>query len=120
MIPIMAALLAVAGNASAQPFDAPDDPAVVSWRCWYGEERGPALVCRLVRAPRVDESEASEELPPMLERIRSRPGTLRDQLVLIPLFGPPVDIARAERLARAVMCGGLTTCAVDFARGPRT
>lgn len=118
---ILAALLAIANSASAQPlFDTPDDRAEVLWRCWYGEERGPALICRLLQAPGTDEPQPFGPLPPILERIRNRPATLRDELVVIPLFGPPVEMSRAERLARAVMCGGLTTCTVDFARGPRT
>lgn len=118
MICIMAALLAFAATASARPIlDTPDDRAEVTWRCWYGEERGPALVCRLLRAPGLGEPEPFGPLPPMLQRIRNRPETLRDQLVLIPLFGPPVDMSRAERLARAVMCGSLITCSVEFVPG---
>lgn len=118
LIHVMAVMLAFAATASAQPIpDTPDDRAEVVWRCWYGEERGPALVCRLVSAPGLDEPEPSIPLPPMLQRIRNWPEMLRDQLVLIPLFGPPVDMSRAERLARAVMCGSLTTCSVDFTPG---
>lgn len=118
MIRIMAALLAFAATVSAQPIpDTPDDRAEVTWRCWYGEERGLALVCRLLRAPGLGEPEPFGPRPPMLQRIRNRPETLRDQLVLIPLFGPPVDMSRAERLARAVMCGSLVTCSIDFVPG---
>lgn len=121
MIRIMVALVTIASSVSAQPlFDTPDDRAEVSWRCWYGEERGPALLCRLLRAPGIDEPQLVGPLPPMLERIRNRPAMLRDELVVIPLFGPPIEMSRAERLARVVMCGGLATCSVDFARGPRT
>lgn len=118
MIHIMAALVAFAATASAQPIlDTPDTGAEVIWRCWYAEERGPALACLLQRAPGMGEPEPSAPLPPLLQQIRNRPEMLRDQLVLIPLFGPPVDMSQAQRLARAVMCGSLVTCSVDFTPG---
>lgn len=88
------------------------EPAAVVWSCWYAPERT-SIACRLVRAP-VVASPAPLAYATMLGRIRNQPASLEDEAVVIPLHGPPLDMARTASLARAVMCGPQPSCEVEF------
>lgn len=108
-------VLALCGAAASKAEDA------VRWRCAYDPVPGPRLACRLVRSPRADATATlpeTESRQPMLTRIRKAPETLADERIAIPLWGPPVDMRFAARLASEVMCGRRPDCAVDFSPDP--
>jgi hypothetical protein len=93
------------------------------WRCAYDAAPGPRVACRLVHWPAVDPQvyepgTVDDERTPILTRIRKAPETLADERIVIPLYGPPVDMRFVARLARAVMCGSRADCAVDFSSTP--
>ena len=94
----------------------------VRWRCAYDPVPAPRIACRLVHAPGMDAAapfpETAGPQPPMLTRIRTAPETLADERIAIPLWGPPVDMRFAARLATEVMCGKRPDCAVDFSYDP--
>lgn len=120
-ITIVLGILATPAYAQSIPEGVPDARAVV-WRCWYSEDRGPAVACRLLQAP-----EVVAQLPvvtgtsvPVFSRIRNNPRSLGDEVMLIPLHAPPLDMAFTARLARAVMCGARPSCVVDFGSEPRS
>jgi hypothetical protein len=109
--------LATAVPAGAQTGDE------LRWRCAYDAAPGPRIVCRLARWPEADAQSASfpeamDPMPPLMTRIRKAPETLADERIVIPLHAPPVDMRFVARLARAVMCGSRTDCAVDFSSEP--
>ena len=92
--------------------------AGTTWYCWY---RGDTFVhCRLRSAepskkaavPPVATSDRS--LPEIVQIIRDDPGSLKNQSVSIPLHTIPYDMDFVRQLAKSVMCGGQTACAIDF------
>lgn len=90
------------------------------WRCWYQPAlEDPVIACRLLQAgtPTGDPA-ATAGLPPFVRRIRDDPASFLDQVVVIPLRAPPIDMRLAERLASSVMCGRKLACSVDFASEP--
>jgi hypothetical protein len=112
------AAAAAAGASHAQTGDQ------LRWRCWYDAAPAPRVACRLLQWPvaqpqPVSAYDATDRLPPVVRRIRKAPETLADERLVIPLYGPPVEMRFVERLAHAVMCGGRTDCAVDFSAEPR-
>ena len=107
-------LLAAALAASASMAHAGESVPTVAWDCWYDPDRGPGLACRLAMAPDIAVgAPGSSQLPGLTPTIRSQPGTLAAEIVVIPLFGPSADLARLTRLARAVMCGRQEGCQVE-------
>lgn len=88
------------------------EPAAVAWSCWYAPERT-SIACRLLRAPGVASATPIANAT-MIGRIRNDPASLEGEALLIPLHGPPLDMARAASLSRAVMCGPLPSCEVEF------
>ncbi|HEY6863215.1 MAG TPA: hypothetical protein VI319_04890 [Burkholderiales bacterium] len=94
----------------------------VRWRCAYDPAPAPRIACRLVRAPGMDAAapfpETAGRQLPMLTRIRTVPETLVDERIVIPLWGPPVDMRFVARLATEVMCGRRPDCGVDFSSDP--
>jgi hypothetical protein len=105
------------------------------WTCWYNNDT--RILCRLLDAdapsePTQADATASSDvgplqptssqypnrgaLPPIVNAILDRPETLRERTISIPLFTSPEDMAFAEELAWAVMCGIRETCRVDFER----
>jgi hypothetical protein len=106
------------------------------WTCWYNNDT--RILCRLLDAAdtpseplRADATASSDAgplqpissqypsrgpLPPIVGAILERPETLSERTISIPLFTSPEDMAFAEELAWAVMCGIRETCRVDFER----
>jgi hypothetical protein len=89
------------------------------WNCVYAPGDGEFIACQLVSTP-VEGPLARplpagyERLPRLVRDIRDDPQSLDEKTVVIPLHGMPVDMARAGRLARAVMCGTRPDCVVAF------
>jgi hypothetical protein len=92
------------------------------WRCWYVPAvESPVIACRLLEAGvpgEVAPTAASKPLPSMVQQIRNDPQSLVDNVVVIPLHAPPIDMRLAARLAKSVMCGARASCSVDFANEP--
>lgn len=125
----MLVAVAMAGAAVAAEPEAADVPAAapkaiqpVHWRCWHSALNADAISCRVTvpDALAVAELEAPPLVthPSTLYTIRTAPELLQGELVLIPLYGPPVDWERVARLARVALCAGRTGCTVDFNRLP--
>lgn len=111
---VLASLWAVAHAADATPANE------TRWRCWYVPAvESPVIACRLLQAgSRGADPRAAAPLPPMVRRIREDPQSLLDNVVVIPLHAPPIDMRLASRLASSVMCGRTPACRVDFAAEP--
>jgi hypothetical protein len=111
--------------------------ATTTWLCWYNNDT--RILCRLLDAaadapsdplqadatpsavaaplqPTSSQYPSRGPLPPIVNAILERPETLRERTISIPLFTSPEDMAFAEELAWAVMCGIRATCRVDFER----
>ncbi len=119
---IAVAMLATFVNpslAQSAAIDSTTEAAAVAWHCWYSPERGSSVACRLVRAPQPTTEPAAGAGAALHARIRNDPASLEDEVVLIPLYGPAVDMALVARLARAVMCRKQPSCVVEFTTGPR-
>lgn len=112
-----ALLLVLAFPASASA----EDAELLLWRCWYDPER-PAVACRLDHAPEgggTAFADDPERAPAMVRMLRSDPGSLSGEQIVIPLHSPPIDMNQAARLARAVMCRGHgAACRVDWSVAP--
>lgn len=112
--------------------DVPDSPVAepsTVWSCWYNGKL--SILCRLTAAPQASAApddpaltpydganSPSIPLPPIVAQIREQPGQLRDQTITIPIYSPPIGSERVEQLADSVMCGGTTSCRVDFLHEP--
>lgn len=121
-VPMLRFAFALAALAAPPAFAATPGEAGVPtrWRCHYLGEPQPAISCSLDVAqaipvadldPALDDDASPREF---VDRIRSRPASLAGKAVRIPLWAPPIDMAFAVRLARAVMCGARAGCEVDF------
>jgi hypothetical protein len=106
--------------------DVPGVPDVVQgvhWHCWYtGQLENPGIACRLTEpeepvTPQALDS-AMLQLPQIVRRIRTDPESLRDNVVVIPLHAPPIDMRMAMRLANSVMCGRRVGCTVELSPQP--
>jgi len=89
------------------------------WTCWYNGSMG--VLCRVTDAPPAEAAVepvavAPDGLPEVARVILERPGLLRGRTVAIPLYSQPEEMANAELLADAVMCGARASCSVDFFR----
>ncbi|HET9578134.1 MAG TPA: hypothetical protein VFP44_09930 [Usitatibacter sp.] len=87
------------------------------WRCWYHQpaDEEPVIACRLLQVGTAGVDPATlAGLPPMVRRIRGDPASLLDEVVVIPLHAPPIEMRLAARLASSVMCGRTPACSVDF------
>jgi hypothetical protein len=96
-------------------------PAIETrWTCWYNGRT--SVLCRVTDAPLAQPpldpaaSPPSDGLPEVARVILERPGLLRGHTLTIPLHSPPEEMANAELLAEALMCGARTSCRVDFFR----
>lgn len=112
----VAAATAMACNAQVTE----PQPAPVAWRCWHSAEHASSISCRVVTADAVATPEQTEfpQRTSTFYAIRTAPETLEGELVLIPLYGPPVDWERVARLARVVVCGQRADCSMEFSRLP--
>jgi hypothetical protein len=118
-ITLIVALASLAASAPARAQTSDE----LRWACAYDAAPSPRIACRLLHWPAPDplaeaSPETADRLPPIMTRIRKAPETLADERIVIPLHGPPVDMRFVARLARAVMCGSRTDCAVDFSYEP--
>lgn len=111
--------LQVAEPAAYVPVVVPDNANV--WDCWYG---GNGILCRLSRkfdpgaegAVALANQKIDPRLPELVGTIRNYPELLVGEIVAIPTYGVPFDMAFAAELAQSVMCGGRLYCGVVFAR----
>jgi hypothetical protein len=55
-------------------------------------------------------------LPRIAYGILENPARFAGRTITIPLLSPPENLANAEELADAVMCGGRQACGVQFFR----
>ena len=117
MIGVLTGVSAVAHAAGAM-----DPEGATRWRCWYVPAvESPVIACRLLDAglPSGEAPTAtSRPLPSMVQQIRNDPQSLADNVVVIPLHAPPIDMRLAARLAKSVMCGARASCSVDFGAEP--
>lgn len=122
----MAAVAAAAAMACAAQEPQPPTTAV-NWRCWHALQNPDSITCRLrptaemlaaAETQATSPSPSPARHPSMLYTVRNAPESLGGETVLIPLYGPPVDWEKVERLARVAMCGTRTDCSVEFSRLP--
>lgn len=114
---IVLASIATAAHAA----DATGVEGETRWRCWYAPDvENPVIACRLLEAGEgvIDNVATATPLPPFVQRIRTDPRSLADNIVVIPLHAPPIDMRFASRLASGVMCGRRAACSVDFGNEP--
>lgn len=105
----------------------------VTWRCWYAAGESPWLACEFLETEtsiEIDDADPAPDiatppaanpgprLPAIVRIIRERPAFFRDKRVFIPLYTHPIEMARAERLARAVLCGARPGCTVILGGPP--
>jgi hypothetical protein len=89
------------------------------WECWYGNSK---VSCRLIRKPDptadgyipLSNQDVDPRLPESVGAIRNYPQLVENEIVTIPLIGPPFDIGFVAQLAESVMCNGRIDCGVKF------
>lgn len=104
--------LSVLPTASAAP---PQAPEPLAWRCWYDPVR-PAMACLLEEGPpeRGEFHPGALSGPETFRALQVDPGRFADEPILVPLYAPPIDMKRAEQLARNVVCYRHPRCRVAF------
>lgn len=125
--PLLALCAAPMAFSADELHEPPTEAAATTWTCRYdGQTR---ILCRLSSAtdPPADGDEAQPadgaaetdpvygRLPPLVQQIHLRPAQLRGQTIVIPIYSHPFGRERVEQLADAIMCGGKSSCRVDFA-----
>lgn len=106
-------LCAFPAAATANDARAPVEPLL--WRCWYDPVR-PAMACLLEDGPaeRGEFHPGTLTGPETFRALQVDPGRFADEPILVPLHAPPIDMKRAEQLARSVVCYRHPQCRVAF------
>lgn len=107
-------LLLGSAGCAADGIDGLMTPQVV-WRCWYDQQIH--VTCLVDASPATDvplDQIPFSSLPPAVNTVRYAPGSLRGNLVHIPLHTPPFDMEFTADLARITVCGRRPGCLVDF------
>lgn len=93
------------------------------WACWYSSHQL-NIQCLLIHAPTEGTTERASQvaakmdrrLPELVKIIWGSPEQLAGRYVSIPLMSIPFEMEFVGVLARSVMCGARTDCAILFDR----
>lgn len=125
---VLLAFLAISPAAPAQSL-AGDSVLPTTWHCWL--DRSSRVLCQLEQAPPANENDPGflpvsdlsvssyprrGPLPRIAYSILENPARFAGRTITIPLLSPPENMANAEELADAIMCGGRQACGVQFFR----
>ena len=117
LVALSFALNGACARAADTVFEAPGTLGT-TWYCWYVASEF-QLQCQLITPPAggfstPDRAAAGARQRESVDDSWSHPDSLSAPRATIPLWNPPIEMDSARRLARAVMCGQVRPCTVDF------